>query len=209
MLEGTEVLATNRQIHDEALQLMMQENTILLVVPKASFEINFDLGTLEPFIKATSTETRILSTARNLELSPTSWDQLDGLIAILDARADEPFKSLTLNFARLLYDVSYEVWPKLAMTRARFKRLQRVGRVAEEVRIVWVKNPVDAFEDSRVYYSGLHEAVNREEAGQMQELIERTERILKGERAGLSVESWKGSDDGSRSSTGWRSWPAL
>jgi hypothetical protein len=183
MVEGVDFLATNRQIYDEAMRVLLEENAILLVARVACFLPGLDLRRLQPIFEATVTEAKILSTTKVLELCPTSWDQFDGIIASLSCRSVNPFKSLTLNFVRLLYDLSYEEWPRLEETRVRFMKLQGVGRIAEVVRIVWVRNPVDAFEEPMVYDYRLQQYVEKEGCGQMREIIDETEGMMMVETA--------------------------
>jgi hypothetical protein len=146
ILEGTALLATNRQIYDESMEVLLRCNDILLVTRIASFKIRGTGIWGHPVYDVTKSESMIFSHARVLEISLTSWHQLDTLVTFLQHRAEQikagsaiPFRSLTISFPRLLYDLDYDEshWQK---TRARVLQLARVSKVAERARIVWIQN---------------------------------------------------------------------
>jgi hypothetical protein len=140
MLEGTNLLATNRQIHDEAMQILLKENEILLTVRKAGFKAwDFKLDVSSHFI-VTATERTVLEMARVLEVSPHFWEQLDVLAQLLSCRKVAPFKSLTINFCRLLNEFDYDALPSSREANARLGQLAAMGKVAEIAKVVWIGN---------------------------------------------------------------------
>jgi hypothetical protein len=137
MLDGSDLLAVNRQIRDEFMEVLLEENEILLAIPKASFKVLRFGPDVPSFFKITATERMVLEMTRVLEVSPFFWEQLDVFVPFLRRRKTTPFKSLTINFCRLLNEFCYDARPSSHEANARLAHLATVGKVAENARIVW------------------------------------------------------------------------